>query len=107
MNFEVKNQGQWTILSVNGRVDAHTSGEFEAACRKQLDQGVKMLAISLEEVPYMSSAGLRVLLATLKLANKDAGRLVLINPQQNVKEVLEISGFSSLFHIVGSQAELV
>ncbi len=89
----------WTAIMVSGRVDAHTSPELDAYCRARLDEGVTALALDISGVQYMSSAGLRVLLSVLKEMGNRNGKLVLVKPQENVKEILEISGFSKIFTI--------
>ena len=67
---------------------------------------LKNLAIDLSGVEYMSSAGLRVLLVTYKALKAADGEIVLINPRENVSEVLELSGFTGIFKIVGNIGEL-
>ncbi|MEW6365477.1 MAG: STAS domain-containing protein [Acidobacteriota bacterium] len=101
-----KTEGKWTVMAVSGRIDGHTAPEFEAACKAQLDKGTVWLAVDLAGVQYMSSAGLRVLLATLKSAKGKSGGMALVSPQENVREVLEISGFSSIFSIVADVQKL-
>ncbi len=96
----------WALLMVTGRLDAHTAPQFEAACKTQLEQEATKLAIDLTGVSYLSSAGLRVLLATLKTIKKSEGQMALLGPRDNVREVLDISGFTSLFRIVDSLNEL-
>ena len=106
MEISVNTERGWTVLGVTGRIDAHTSPEFEQSCRAELDRGVRRLAVDLAEVAYMSSAGLRVLLATLKRLSADDGEMVLLAPRANVREVLDVSGFSSLFRIEASRDQL-
>jgi len=105
INFK-KIDDKWTVITISGRIDANTSAQVESTCRTQLDEGAVNLAIGLSDVSYMSSAGLRVLLATLKLIQAKSGKMALINPRKNVREVLDISGFSSIFTIVDDVGEL-
>ena len=92
--------GKWTILAPQGRVDAHTVDDFETAVRKELAAGARWLAMDLAGVPYMNSAGLRVLLIALKAVRPLDGGVVLVRPQPQVQEVLEISGFMNIFSVV-------
>jgi anti-anti-sigma factor len=96
----------WVLLMVSGRIDAHTAPQFDAACQTHLGQKVSKLAIDLTGVNYLSSAGLRVLLAALKTIKKSEGKMALLGPRDNVREVLDISGFTSLFLVVDSLDEL-
>lgn len=96
----------WTLMTVTGRIDAHTSPEFETACRSAVGPSGTKFAVDLQGVQYMSSAGLRGLLAMLKELSKRQGKMALIKPQENVREVLEISGFSKIFTIVDGPGSL-
>jgi anti-sigma B factor antagonist len=101
MEIQDRTEGKWNILSVTGRVDSHTAPELDAAFQGQLAKGVAWLELDMQGIPYLSSAGLRVLLVVLKEARAKAGDMRLRSPQPNVKEVLDLSGFSDLFTIVG------
>ncbi|MBP7866003.1 MAG: STAS domain-containing protein [Acidobacteria bacterium] len=94
-----KLENGWVVVTISGRVDAHTSPELDTYCHARLDEGVTSLALDISGVQYMSSAGLRVLLSVLKEMGKRNGKLVLLKPQDNVREILEISGFSKIFTI--------
>lgn len=98
--------GKWLVVTPQGRIDGHTAPDFETACQAQVARGAHWLAMDLAAVPYMSSAGLRVLLATLKAVKAHAGGMALVRPQAGVREVLEISGFLNIFTVVGDVTEL-
>ena len=98
--------GKWTVLAPQGRVDAHTVDDFEAAVRKELAGGARWLAMDLAGVPYMNSAGLRVLLIALKAVRPLDGGVMLARPQPQVLEILEISGFLKMFASITDIAEL-
>ncbi len=89
----------WTVLVASGRIDAHTAPEFERALHERVRPAARF-AVDLAGVDYMSSAGLRALLSTLKLLRQAGGELALVTPQPNVHEVLEIAGFASLLPIL-------
>lgn len=98
--------GKWIVVAPQGRVDGHTAPDFETACQTQVARGAHWLALDLGGVPYMSSAGLRVLLATLKAVKAQGGGLALVRPQAGVREVLEISGFLNIFTVVSDISDL-
>ena len=92
MEIKKNLEGAKLTLAPIGRVDTITSPELEAAV--QLD-GVEELVFDLANVDYISSAGLRVLLASQK---KMAGKVMKIaNAKPAVKEVFDITGFSDIF----------
>jgi len=85
--------GRLTLMPV-GRVDTVTSPELEAAI--VLD-GITELVFDMAEIDYISSAGLRVLLASKK---KMAGKTMrILNVRPAVREVFEITGFADIFDI--------
>jgi len=92
MEIKKNLEGSKLTLAPVGRVDTITSPELEAAV--QLD-GVEELVFDLAQVDYISSAGLRVLLASQK---KMAGKkMVIVGTRPAVKEVFDITGFSDIF----------
>ena len=106
MEASTQTVGKWTVLTVTGRIDAHTSPALEEACRAQLAKGATWLALDLAGVPYMSSAGLRVLLTTLKAVTGASGDITLIGAKDNVREVLDVSGFLRLFTVADAAKDL-
>ena len=92
MEIKKNLEGAKLTLAPIGRVDTITSPELEAAV--QLD-GVEELVFDLANVDYISSAGLRVLLASQKkMASKS---MKIANAKPAVKEVFDITGFSDIF----------
>lgn len=95
--MEVKKtvEGTKLTLAPQGRVDTLTAPELEAAI--VLD-GVEELVFDLSGVDYVSSAGLRVLLAAQK---KMAGRsMTIMHVSPAVRDVFEITGFADIFTLV-------
>ncbi|OGV54431.1 MAG: hypothetical protein A2017_03910 [Lentisphaerae bacterium GWF2_44_16] len=86
-------------LSISGRLDAVSAVEADREFNSVLDSGKTKLLIDLGELEYISSAGLRVLLVVAKRIQQKGGKVVLCKLAENVKEVFEISGFSSIFKI--------
>ncbi len=82
------------VLRVAGRLDAATSPELEQAF-SSLDG--QRLVLDLSELDYISSAGLRVLLARLKRIQPAGGQMLLAGLKPEVREVFEITGFTALF----------
>ena len=82
-------------VSLEGRLDTVTAPDFEEFTQANLS-GVKTVVINCEKLEYVSSAGLRVLLA---LKKKIAGNVTLTNVQELVMEVLEVTGFVDILEI--------
>ena len=89
-------EGKLTV-AIEGRLDTNTAPEFEADVKERLD-GVTELVLDMKELVYLSSAGLRVILATQKIMNKQ-GAMKLCNVNKTVMEVFEITGFLDILTI--------
>ncbi len=97
MKIEKKiSDGKMTVV-VAGNVDTTTAPEFSAA----LDlEGVNEATIDLSGVSYMSSVGLRCLLVAKKTMTAQGGEIKLKGVQKPVKDVLDMTGFSSFFEFI-------
>ena len=93
MEIKKTTDGERTVIEVTGRVDTTTAPELEAGLR--LD-GNETLTLDLSGVPYMSSAGLRCLLAAQKRLMAGGGAMTVVGIQPAVKEVLDITGMSGI-----------
>lgn len=87
------------IISVSGRLDTTTAQDFENKCLELTGGDQKNFVIDLQDVEYISSAGLRSILSVGKKIRSDQGNLVFCSLRGMVREVFEISGFSSIFTI--------
>jgi len=92
-------------LSISGRLDAVSAVEADKTFSSIIDDGNNNLLIDLAELDYISSAGLRVLLVVAKRIQQNRGKVVLCALNANVKEIFEISGFSSIFNIFDGKEE--
>jgi anti-anti-sigma factor len=107
MQFETHSRktDQGTVLSIAGRMDAVTAPEIENKLSALVDGGEKRLVIDLKELEYISSAGLRCLLALAKKLKEKHGELAFANLQGHVTEVFKVVGFYSLFTVCNSVPE--
>lgn len=87
------------VLCLRGRLDTNTSADFDRHCSESVGLGER-ICISLEQIEYVSSAGLRVFLMLAKKLQRGGGALVLCSMPPSVREVFEIAGFSRILNIV-------
>ena len=85
-------------FSLEGRLDTVSAPELEAELKDALD-GVSELTLDLEKLEYISSAGLRVLLAVQKEMNK-RGAMKIAHVGETIMEIFEVTGFSDILTIV-------
>ena len=93
-----KNQdaGKLTV-AIEGRLDTATSPQLEAELRTSVD-GITELTFDLEKLDYISSAGLRVLLAAQKVMNKQ-GEMKIVNVKPEIMEIFDVTGFVDILTI--------
>lgn len=102
MDITQEKQGNINIIKIKGRLDASTAGKLGETLGEYLvDEKVRIL-VDCESLDYISSAGLRVLLSSAKELKKKNGKICLSTLNPNVKQVFEISGFTSIFPIYES-----
>ncbi len=102
MDIGSENHGQVLLLRPEGRLDTETAGELELALHDAFESGRRHFVLDLARISYVSSAGLRVLLALAKKLDGDIGTLRLAALNASVKQVFDIAGFTSLFDIRSS-----
>ncbi len=96
MHIAITQHESVTVVAVTGSIDALTADTLVTALLAELSAGRTRLVADFADVEYTSSAGLRVLLTTLKDARQRGGDLRLAQIRPNVKQVLELSGFTSI-----------
>ena len=85
------------VITLEGRLDTMTAPDLESQLQEVIT-GVEHLTFDLEKLEYISSAGLRVLLSTQKIMNKQ-GDMVVKNVTEEVNEIFEVTGFSDILTI--------
>lgn len=89
--------GNELLVAVEGRLDTTTAPQLEENVRSSID-GISSLVFDFEKLEYISSAGLRVLLAMQKIMNKQ-GSMTIRNVNETVIEVFEVTGFVDILTI--------
>ena len=107
MNIETRELKHVSVVKISGRVDSNTAPDVEKALQELIDADRHQVVLDLQDTEYMSSAGLRVLVSTLKAAKKSGGDLKLAQLSGRVKEVLDLAGLTPVFHVHGDVIEAV
>lgn len=97
MNIEKTVNGTELVIALNGRLDTNTAPILEGELKHSIS-GVEKLVFDFAELEYLSSAGLRVLLAAQKVMNKQ-GEMIVKNVNETINEIFEITGFSDVLTI--------
>ncbi|WP_022665932.1 STAS domain-containing protein [Desulfospira joergensenii] len=107
MDIKVEDKDHVTLVDISGRLDASTASKLEAALDQVAENPPGQTVISLQELIYISSAGLRVLLSFAKKLQPKGAGLSFAGLEGSVKGVFEISGFYSLFKVYPTVDEAV
>ncbi|MCA9972895.1 MAG: STAS domain-containing protein [Anaerolineales bacterium] len=87
------------LITAAGRIDSSNAQELDDALKTPMENGRHNLVIDMQDVTYMSSAGLRALVAALRECKKHSGDVRLCNPSERVMDVLHLAGLDSLFAV--------
>ncbi len=86
------------LIEVSGRIDSSTAPELAEAIKKIMDAGRFKIVIDMSKLEFISSAGLRVLIATQKNCRRyNRGELVFAGISKYIMDVFELAGFTPLF----------
>ncbi|MBI3363264.1 MAG: STAS domain-containing protein [Chloroflexi bacterium] len=107
MDISTNEEGRASVMKLNGRVDSATAPDLESALKKLVEGDKTRIVLDLADVEYMSSAGLRAMVSTLKAVKRVNGDLRLASPSPRVEEVLRLAGLTSIFSIYPNQKDAV
>jgi anti-sigma B factor antagonist len=93
------------LITVAGRLDASTIGQLERALNDSLVAASRAIVVDLSGLTYVSSSGLRVLLAARSAMRKRGGDVFLCALNPNVRAVFDMVGFTAVFGIFDTQAQ--
>jgi anti-sigma B factor antagonist len=97
MTIEKILNGTELTVTITGRLDTTTAPQLEAEFKQNIG-GVEKLVLDFTALEYLSSAGLRVLLAAQKVMNKQ-GEMIIRNVNETINEIFEVTGFIDILTI--------
>lgn len=99
METDITAYRRCSMVTASGRIDSNTAPTFEEALKTAIEGGQSNMVLLLKEVDFMSSAGLRAMVSSLKACKSGGGNLVLATPSKRVVEVMQLAGLTSLFTV--------
>lgn len=99
MNVTTEQVGTISVVRVSGQLDSSTADAFSSRMIELAKAPTTRLVLDLEQVAYVSSAGLRVVLALFKQLKANGGALVLAAVHPRVQDILEIAGFTAILPV--------
>ena len=100
-------EGDISVLSLHGYLDAHTAPQFEKAIQEEYDGGRFRIIVNCAGLTYISSAGLGVFMSFIEDVRAASGDIKICSVTDTVYQVFEILGFPSLFDILADQPAAV
>ena len=105
MNITTRDVNDVKVVAIEGELDLDSSAEAEKQLTQMREDGIKKMLLDLEKLEFISSAGLRVMLATAQELKAAGGDLRVCNLNETVKEVFEVSGFNTLLMVLDNEAK--
>ena len=89
--------GKTLVIRVCGRLDTTTAPQLEAELKENIGDK-ELLILDFEELEYLSSAGLRVILAAQKIMNRQ-GKMIVRNINETISDIFEVTGFMDILTV--------
>lgn len=105
MKITTTHDAGFCIVKIDGRIDTTNFNEFENELIELIDSGEIKIILNCSGLNYISSSGLRVFLIAQKKILALNGLLYLSDMQSSIKEIFNISGFSTIFQIFPTQQD--
>lgn len=104
MNVTVKKEGDVSVVTVEGSIDSKTAPELQ---QKIMDvtADANDIVIDLSKVPFVSSAGLRVLLMVYRQIKSKNGKVILTGVSDEIKDVMSMTGFINFFELTETKSD--
>ena len=107
LRLDTRDEGEWTVLDVDGEIDLSTAPGLRARIEQLIRGGTRRLVVSLEHVGFMDSSGLGALVVAMRGMREAGGRMALICSRESVLRVFTMTGLDRVFAIHASVAEAV
>jgi anti-sigma B factor antagonist len=105
VNVKTRKEGPWTVIEVDGEIDAHTAPGLKEVIGGSIDQGERKIVVDLEGVSFMDSTGLGVLVSALKRIEDHDGKLRVACASRPILRVMQITGLDKMMPLFAAASE--
>jgi anti-sigma B factor antagonist len=102
-----RSEGDWTVLDVRGDLDVYSSPTLRHQIHDRIRRGDSRIIVDLEHVDFLDSAGVAVMISGLRLASKSDGTLVLVQPSDQVRRMLQLTNLDRVLQTFRSVEDAV
>jgi anti-sigma B factor antagonist len=106
VDIQVEDLKRVELVRVSGRIDSSNAGEFDRVLKEVASRKYNVV-LELSGVEYISSAGLRAIVALWRECQKHRGDVILAQPSERVVEVMSLAGLNSVIKSFDSEAAAV
>jgi anti-sigma B factor antagonist len=107
VRIDYREDNDFLIISVDGRIDTLSAPEFQTRMEELMEREEKTVILDLEKLQYVSSAGLRAVLVSAKKAAASGKKLSCCCLQEMVRRVFDVSGFTGIIPVFDSLEDAV
>ncbi len=107
LGLAVREEGGWTVLAVSGEIDIATAPSLREKLHALLADDRRNLVVDLDDVGFLDSTALGVLVGVLKRARTEGGELRIVTTQPRVRKVFEITRLDSAFDLCSTVEDAV
>ncbi len=108
LEYTINEENNIQVLTISGElIDKNQASDLMRAIDELLEQGKNKLVIDIENLKYMNSSGLNVLIQLLTKTRTNGGESVIFNVNKKINELLVITKLNTLFKIVDTKAEAI
>jgi len=105
MTFSVRKQNDITVIDVRGQLIVGNRQELKERVLEELETGARKFLIDFDGTAYIDSSGLGVLVSLSKKIREQGGELRLVNLNEDLRTLFELTKLDTLFHIAGNRDE--
>ena len=107
MAILTEREGDTLVAKAEGRIDGTNAREFQDDLDSAIEENDRTVILNFEDLLYISSAGIRVVLMTAKTLQRRDAKFALCALSEPVREIFEVSGFDKIIPIHASQADAI
>ena len=96
MKVTIEREGETLVAMAEDRVDGTNASEFQQALEAAISESDRIVILDCEQLSYISSAGLRVVLLTARALQRQNSKFAVCSLSEQIREVFEISGFDKI-----------
>lgn len=105
LDVDTARRGEASVLNLRGEIDVYTAPRLRQALIDLVDSGAKKIVVDMENVDFLDSTGLGVLVGSLKRVKGEDGTMAIVATQDKILKIFDITGLNKVFPMYESVEE--